>query len=206
MTAPLLASAPTQERRAAPRVPFHGSVTLEVLSSSLRVATQAVNFSERGVCLRVQEALDINSRLRLQLHDQHRKRPLACQGRVSWVVQRLDVREAAPFVYDIGVEFIDPPNLLKRLASRLGVALVMPAARNGADRTLRPAAIRDRLHVPQLTRERSERSERGVSSRWHLVVTVDGSPCFSRRYASAREALEAWRRFKRQAALRRSAA
>ena len=171
---------------------------LEVADSPLRVETQAVNLSARGLCLRVQESLDINSRLRLQLRDQGRKRPLACQGLVSWVVQRLDLREAAPFVYDIGIEFIDPPNLLKRLASRLGLALAMPVARNGAGRTLRPAEIRNRLHVPQLTHER------GVASRWHLVITVDGAPCFSQRYTSAREALEAWRRFKKNPALRRS--
>ena len=193
-----LASAPTHERRSAPRVPFHGSVTLEALNSSLRVETQAVNFSERGLCLRVQEAFDINSRLRVQLRDQGRKRPVACQGRVSWVVQRLDLREAAPFAYDIGIEFIDPPNLLKRLAARLGLALILPVARNGTSRMFRPAVIRNRLHVPQLTHER------GIANRWHLIITVDSAPCFSRHFASAQDALEAWRRFKRTGAPARS--
>lgn len=191
MTTSMLTSVPTQERRTAPRVPFHGSVTLEVLDSTLRVETQAVNLSERGLCLRVQEALDINSRLRMQLRDLQRKRPLACQGRVSWVVQRLDLREAAPFIYDVGIEFVDPPDLLRRLASRLGLALVVPVARNGSGRTLQPAMIRSRLHVPRLT------NEPGAAKRWHLVISIDDAPCFSRRYATSAEALEAWRRFKR---------
>ena len=167
---------------------------LEVADSPLRVETQAVNMSARGVCLRVQESLDINARLRLHLRDQGRKRPIAYHGRVTWVVQRLDLREAAPFIYDVGIEFVDPPNLLKRLAARLGLAHAAPAARNGAGPLLQPATIRTRLHVPQLTRERSER---GATTRWHLVITVDGAPCFSRRYASEHEALDAWRRFKR---------
>ncbi len=179
-------------------MPFHGSVILEVLDSPLRVETQAVNFSERGLCLRVQEALDINSRLRVQLRDQNSKRPVACQGRVSWVVQRLDLREAAPFVYDIGVEFIDRPDLLKRLATRLGLSTLPPTARNGQSRLLRPAAIRNRLHVPQLVHER------GAAPRWHLVITVDGAPCFSQRFASAHGAMGAWRQFKRTGASARA--
>ena len=194
MTTSTLASPSAQERRTAPRVPFHGSITLEVLDSSLRVETQAVNISKRGLCLRVQESLDINSRLRMQLRDLPRKRPLACQGRVSWVVQRLDLSEAAPFIYDVGIEFIDPSNLLRRLANRLGLALVTPAVRTGAGRTLRPAVIRNRLHIPCLTHEP------GVAKRWHLVISIDDAPCFSRRYSSSSDALEAWRRFKRNPA------
>ena len=199
MSTSTLTPAPAQERRTSPRVPFHGSVTLEVLNSPQRVETQAVNVSERGLCLRVQESLDINSRLRMELREQQRKRPLACQGRVSWVVQRPDLSGATPFIYDVGIEFIDPPDLLRRMAARLGLSLAVPAARHDTSgRTLRPAEIHHRLHVPHLTHEP------GTSKRWHLVISVDGAPCFSRRYGSSQEALEAWRRFKTGASLRRS--
>jgi hypothetical protein len=56
--------------------------------------------------------------------------------------------------------------------------------------------IRGRQFIPRLERDAHRPSQ------WHLVVSVDGAPCFSNRYPSERAALSAWSQFQRQQAKR----
>lgn len=185
------------ELRKFPRHEFRGRVELELGSSGrptpqARLETNSLNVSEGGICLRLERTLDLHSRVLLRLFAQPRKPPLECAAQVAWVVQRLDLRDAPPFVYDIGLEFIDPSSRIRQVVLGLDAAPKSSGVR--LSRRLLPSTIRGRSYVPQLQQESES------EHRWHLVVTVDGTPCFSRRFASQREAFQAWERFKRNGA------
>ena len=185
------------ERRRVPRIDFQGRVEVDQFQARSHLQASSVNFSESGLCFRLQQALDVRSRVKLRLFAVMGKRPVECAARVAWVVQRLDLRDAPPFVYDVGVEFIDPPPRVRTLAAKAGVTgkpLGMPmVAERGP--VLQSVTVNDRCYMPHLNRESS------TANRWHLVVTIDDVPCFSQRFASTRDAVSSWERFKRQAAL-----
>ena len=192
-----------QERRKVFRVDFRGRAEVGPLTGSARNTSasevwpaDSVNLSEDGACLRLQRELSIHTHVALRLFTESRKRPCECTGRVAWVVQRLDLRDVPPFLYDVGVEFINPSSRLRQFASHLGLDLkTSNGAKTSAPKAaLEPAMIRQRCYVPRVEQEP------GAPRRWHLVVTVDGAPCFSRRFASWRELGEAWARFKRRPA------
>jgi len=167
------------------------------------IAIDRVNVSEGGVCLRLPTMLEVRSLVRLQLTPNDgpagRLRPVECTGRVAWVVQRLDLRDMPPFLFDVGIEFVDPPPVLRQLLAQRGVRLA--SVRSGGRRLPRKrhpasAVVRGRTFIPRLESDASQ------AVRWHLVVTVDGIPCFSGRYASERLAKTAWAQFQRQQARR----
>jgi len=182
-----------QERRKVPRVDFLGRVEINLLHPGMRLKASSLNLSEAGICVRLQEALDIHSPVKLRLFAASRKRPLECGGRVAWVVQRLDLRDTPPFVYDVGVEFVDPPPRLRQLVARTGITVKPKGLRPPRGNFLQPVWITGRCYVPRVERELSP------SVCWHLVVSVEGTPCFSQRFSTGREALEAWHQFKRKA-------
>lgn len=185
------------ERRRFPRGPLPPRAAINLLQPHTSVSVASVNYGEGGVCLRLEEAIEVRSLVRLQLTPERpgpvggQPRPVECTGRVAWVIQRLDLRPMPPFLFDVGIEFVDPPPVLRQLIAQRGglAALKKPS---GKDKALEFAAIRGRHFIPHVEREG------GHSSRWHLVVSVDGVPCFSGRYPSERAALAAWAKFKRQ--------
>ena len=192
-----------QEQRKAGRIEFRGRVEIATTTSHARTVemdaaephleASPVNFSEGGICLRLQRALDIRSRVMVRLFPEHHKRLVECTGRVAWVVQRLDLRDAPPFLYDVGVEFINPSARMRQFT--VGTR---PASKILGDRprrrTLLPVTLHERCYIPRLEQESIP------GNRWHLVVVVDGAPCFSQHYASEHEAIADWERFKRQRA------
>ena len=193
---------PVEERRSRARVGFRGRVEIDLLASpdvwqhntlqsQERFEADSVNLSEGGLCVRLEQTLDIHTRVALRVFADSRKRPVECVGRVAWVVQRLDLRDVPPFLYDIGLEFVDPPLRLRQLTSRTG-PLEKPSSARSTTKMLYPHTIKDRCYIPRLEQDSSSRS------RWHLIVTVDSAPCFSCRYATEREALSGWEQFKRQ--------
>ena len=219
-----LATPSLQERRKFPR----SESPLRLFGVSLLqpqgpVPASPVNVSEGGFCFRLEEVLEVRSLVRLQVTparpapDQSRggarpdltqgqvrggigfarvQRPVECKGRVAWVIQRLDLRSTPPFLYDVGVEFVDPHPILRQfLTQRIGQlsALKGRAARG---KQIEPVMIRGRQFIPRLEREPTP------PMRWHLVVSVDGTPCFSGHYPFERAAVAAWARFKRQQARR----
>ena len=109
---------------------------------------------------------------------------------------RLDLRNEPPFLYDIGIEFVDPPPMLRQLMAQSGMGASAGKKRPARERLLASWAVRGRTYLPQLERTPHQ------TMHWHLVVSVDGVPCFSERYPSERAALAAWARFKRQQAKR----
>lgn len=181
-------------------------MAINLLRSRGAVPAGSVNFSEHGLCLRVEETLEVRSLIRLQMTPTKSARlrlgakPLECTGRVTWVVQRLDLRHGPPFLFDVGIEFVDPPAPLRRVLLQQGMggsaAALDSATPRAAKKWLVPAAVRGREYIPKL--ERSTQPGR----RWRLVVSVEGVPCFSEHYPSERAAAAGWGRFKRQQAKR----
>ena len=189
----------TQERRQFPRSTAAPQFEINLLDPRLVLASN-VNFSEGGLCFRLREALEIRSLIRFRLTSPPQpsrsagRSRIECLGRVAWVVQRLDLRDAPPFLYDIGIEFVDPPSPLRRMLPRGATEPAAVSDPKPSRSSPPPVMIRDRRYVPQLVRTP------GHQQPWHLVVLVDENPCFSGRYATEREALAAWTKQRRQLA------
>ncbi|MBI4343323.1 MAG: PilZ domain-containing protein [Candidatus Omnitrophica bacterium] len=195
-----MTTAATLERRQHARSPFPERVGIQLLEPSASIAPDGINLSEGGLCLRLERALEVRSFVRLQLSPeaQHPRRThsIQCEGRVAWVTQRLDLRTAPPFLFDTGIEFVDPPVWVRRwLIRSTHSGRSRPAPRQG--KALAPWEAAGRRFLAYLEHDARR------PSRWHLVVTAEGVPCFSGRYASARAAESAWARFKRGQAKRR---
>lgn len=190
-----------QDRRKSARQPVpppHFGINL-VRSSQGPLNAESVNLSEGGLCIRLRQMLDVRSLVELEVTPEGaaKRRPLKCAGRVTWVVQRLDLRDAPPFFFDTGLEFVNPPASLRHWLSQ-HTGGPAPERRASQPKWLDPATVRGRAYHPRLTR---------VPNRpdgWHLVVSVDGVPCFSEHFASEKAAEAGWTRFKRQAGKRPS--
>jgi hypothetical protein len=181
-----------RERRQFTRTGNLSHVAINLLEPRAVRQVSHVNYSEGGLCLRLEEALEVRSLVRLQVSrtgtDETADRPTELTGRVAWVVQRLDLRNAPPFLFDVGIEFIQSGRL--RHLSALAAGSNARKVRTSHSKILEAATVRGRVFMPGL--------ERDTSARWHLVVSVEGVPCFSGRYPTEREALAAWAAFQRQ--------
>jgi hypothetical protein len=91
----------------------------------------------------------------------------------------------------VGIEFVDPPPLLRQLIARRQGALTASRKTMIHRRALATRIVRGRQFIPHLERDP------GNTSPWHLIVSVDGVPCFSHRYTSEAAALVGWSQFKR---------
>ena len=193
---------PVEERRKSARLatpPPQFGVSL-VRSARGSLSAESVNLSEGGLCVRLREMLEVRSLVELRLTPEgaaaKARRPLRCTGRVTWVVQRLDLRDMPPFLFDTGLEFVNPPAPLRQWLLR-SAGIEGRAKRPAASpKWLEQAVVRGRSYQPRLVR---------IPNRpdgWHLVVAVDGVPCFSEHYASERAAATGWGKFKRQRARR----
>ena len=101
-----------------------------------------------------------------------------------------------PFLFDVGIEFVDPPASLRQSIVQKGSELASEKGETVQEKTLASSMIHGREYLPRL--ERASRPH----TPWHLVVLVGGVPCFSGHYPSERAALAAWAQFKREQAKR----
>lgn len=182
-----------QERRHARRRTLAKRLGIQLVQQRRSIAAHGINISEGGLCLRVEEELQVRSLVRLQFTPGNVSvaSPLTCSGRVAWVIQRLDLRPMPPFLFDVGIEFVDPPATVRQLLGRHGAEAAAAKEVPPKARVLEVATVRGREFVPRLTRVTT------ASPPWHLIVTVDGVPCFSGHYPSERATLKAWAQFKR---------
>ena len=172
-----------QERR---RFTRHGALrcSIDLLRSSGPVAAESVNVSEGGLCIRLDQMLEVRSLVQLQLTPDRKSRPMPCRGRVTWVMQRLDLRDMPPLLFDTGIEFVDPSPSLRQFLIRQGVELMSTKSASARQKRLEPSVIRGRTFVPRLDRTATR------PSRWHLVVSVDSMACFSGHFPSERNRIE----------------
>lgn len=208
---PTGSSAAVQERRRFPRGFLPPRVAINLIQSDRSLNADYLNVSEGGVCLRVQEELAVGSLVQFQFsphrpreavrRGEHRaawfsgQRPLQCRGRVAWVTQRMDLRGIPPFVFDVGVEFVQRSARFPGLLSRGPSEAAVPHQPSAHRKAFAPTLVRNRCFIPRLERTTD------AAWRWHLIVSVDGTPCFSERYPSEREALAGWVRFRRHQAV-----
>ncbi len=183
-----------QERRTSPRGACPSRLDINVLQPRMATPPRSVNWSEGGLCLRLEDVLEVRSLVRFQLSSDARS--VMCTGRVAWVIQRLDLRDNPPFLFDVGIEFVDIPATLRQWLIQRGVSSTKVPNVSVRTRLLEPTALHGRTYVPNVVRETNQ------ALRWHLIVSVESAPCFSGRYASERDALAAWATFKRQRARR----
>ncbi len=188
-------STTVQERR---RFTRHGALrcSVDLLQPHGPVTAESVNVSEGGLCIRLDQMLEVRSLVQLQLIPDRTSRPMACRGRVTWVMQRLDLRNMPPLLFDTGIEFINPSPSLRQFLSRQGVELISAKSASTRQKRLEPSVIRGRTFVPRLDHTATR------PSGWHLVVSVDGMACFSEHFPSERTAVTAWTTFKRRQAKR----
>lgn len=190
-------SAPIRERRRFARSEGPSRFAINLLRPRGLIPANNVNVGGGGLCVRLEEELEVRSLVRMQLTAGGSRRlnggrPVECTGRVAWVIQRMDLRDMPPFLFDVGIEFVDPPLLLRQLMARPGQRATAARSSSGRVKLLDPALIQGRTFHPRVERELSRPSP------WHLVVLVDGVPCFSGHYASERLATAAWAQFKRR--------
>ncbi len=188
------------ERRQFTRDPLSARLAVNLLQPS-SLSVNNVNYSEGGLCLRLERALEVKSLVRLQVAAEGAKslkgrRAVQCVGRVAWVMQRMDLRSMPPFLFDVGIEFVDPSPLLRQLMMSQGSQLAALKEPHTKEKLLESAALHGRQYMPHLEHDGHH------AKRWHLVVSVDGVPCFSGHFVSERMALTAWAQFKRQQARR----
>ena len=189
-----------EERRQFPRSDVIRAFNVSLVQAERSIPVESMNVSEGGVCLRLEEVLEVRSLVRLHLTPARERsaasaHALECAGRVAWVMQRLDLRTMPPFVFDVGIELLNPPSQIRTLVGTRpeqgGASRAVPRE----NKALSPSMLKGRQFIPRLARTTTE-------APWHLVVSVDGIPCFSAHYPSERAALEAWTRFKREQAKR----
>ena len=190
----------TQERRHFHRRPLAKRFGVHLRHQQHAITANGINMSEGGLCLRIEEELQVRSLVRLQFLTEkfHALQgvSLQCKGRVAWVVQRLDLRPLPPFLFDVGIEFIDPSAAVRQFIARQAGELLNAKEPLLRPRVLEAALVRGRQFVPRLARVPT------APLPWHLVVMVEDVPCFSGHYASERAALKAWTQFKRAPAKR----
>ncbi len=189
------------ERRKFPRNPYPSRLRIRLLHPPAVVVSEGINISEAGLCIRLQEALEIRSLVRFQLIPPsasfgrsvgRRSQSMDCQGRVAWVIQRLDLRTRPPFLFDTGIALVDPSPMIRQLVVQTSGVLLKRQRSGSVSKDLEPVVIRERRYLPHLERDAK------AAGPWHLVVIVDGSPCFSGHYSSRQAAMTAWLRFRRQ--------
>ena len=185
---PTLTATPIQERRRFARGETLPRLAINLLQPPL--IADHVNISEGGLCLRLAEHLEVRSLVQMEITPERTPRSVQCTGRVSWVMQRLDLRDTPPFLFDVGIEFVNPSRTLRQWLALPSLSRAPVAAKQRL-----PATVRGRIFTPKFERS---------AGRWHLVVTVGGVPCFSQHYASRQAAERGWAAFKRQQARARS--
>ena len=190
---------PLKDRRRSNRVVWPADVAIHVLEPSGLAPIDHVNVSEGGLCLRLPAMLEVRSLIRFQLasggvRTTNRLRPMECTGRVAWVTQRLDLRNMPPYLFDIGVEFVNPPRFLARLLSQKPQIGRENVKASSSAKHLSAVTIRGRRLVPRIMRDGEKPTP------WHFIVSVDDSPCFSRRFSSESAAFAAWQQFQRKQA------
>lgn len=176
------------ERRKTLRAAPRRRLAVQLLRPQGAVAVDSVNVSNGGVCVRLPEMLEVRSLVRLLVRA---GQVLECTGRVAWVVQRLDLRAMPPFLFDVGIEFVNPPPALQRVLVPHYPPALAPRAAAGTH-LLETTTLKSRTYTARLERAADRPHP------WHLTVFVEGVPCLSARYASATAARTAWAQFKRR--------
>jgi len=93
------------DRRRFPRANYQCMVTVRKKGSPHTFRTQTENLGAGGVCVVLDNRLEIFSTVDLIITLENCTPPVKCMGTVVWTVKKRDPKKVKPQLYDIGVEF-----------------------------------------------------------------------------------------------------
>ena len=201
-----MSASSSPERRQSLRVPYQGVVEIEPQGGGSPVTGEGRDLGEGGVSVRVNERLDLHTVVRMRLTPPRltdRRAParrasaLQCVGRVAWTTARMDLRAEPPYPYDMGIEFLQVPPFIKRQMTMVYRRLRQHQQAAPRAPRLRAAQIGRRFYVPSLSYDVAPQAS------WHLIVRIDGVPCYARRFASLNAAVAGWKAFRTEHAAAR---
>ena len=97
---------PSDDKRQAPRSSFDGQALIRTADRATFMPCEPRNMSIGGMCLRLDEEVELQSDVEVQLVSGDSPHTIQCHGRVNWTTARLDVRAQPPIPYDVGIEFV----------------------------------------------------------------------------------------------------
>ena len=92
------------DQRRFPRVRQQCVVSLRQRQGRPSIATFTENIGVGGVCVLLEQGLDIFAPVDVELKLNDEKPPMTCRGAVAWVVRRRELNRAP--LYDTGIEFV----------------------------------------------------------------------------------------------------
>ena len=186
------------ERRQSLRLPYEGAVEIETSASGGWISGHWRDLSQGGLSVRLNERFDLHTVVRMRLLPsadpdapvRRSRAPMECVGRVAWTTARMDLAAQPPYPYDVGIEFVKVPALIRRQLALTYEHLRHRQQPPTALPRLRPVLIGGQWYRPSLTYEGVPRSA------WHLIVQAEGVPCFAQRFDTATEAVAGWKTFR----------
>ena len=186
------------ERRQSLRLPYAGSVEIEASASGGWISGHGRNLSQDGLSVRLNKRFDLHTVVRMRLLPstdpeaavRRSRAPVECVGRVAWTTARMDLVAQPPYPYDVGIEFVTVPALIRRQLAITYEHLRRRQQPPTAVPRLRPALIGGQWYRPSLTYEGVPRSA------WHLIVRAESVPCFAQRFDTATKAVAGWKAFR----------
>ena len=92
------------DQRRFPRIRYQCVVSLRQVTSRPSMAVATENVGVGGVCVMLDQGLDIFAPVDLELAIEDGLPPVTCRGMIAWVVRRRELNR--PAVFDTGIEFV----------------------------------------------------------------------------------------------------
>ena len=178
------------ERRQSLRLPYDGPVEIETSARGGWVSGHGRDLSEGGLSVRLNERFDLHTVVRMRLSPPRARAPVECLGRVAWTTARMDLVAEPPYPYDMGIEFVKVPALIRRQLTSACQHLRQRQQPPTAVPKLRPVLIGGQRYTPSLTYEGIPRPA------WHLIVRAEDVACFAQRFGTAAAAVAGWKTFR----------
>ena len=92
------------DQRRFPRLRHACVVSLRQATGRPSIATTTENIGLGGVCVLLEQGLDIFAPVDVEVTLNDGRPPLACRGTIAWVVRRREWQQ--PVIFDTGIEFV----------------------------------------------------------------------------------------------------
>lgn len=102
------------DQRRFPRIRHQCVVSLRQNPTRAMIATSTENVGMGGICVLMDQGLDIFAPVDVELSLGDGHPPIVCKGMVAWVVRRRELNR--PVMFDTGIEFVGlPPEAESRI-------------------------------------------------------------------------------------------
>lgn len=107
-------------RRRFPRVNRRCLIKVTEKGSRKHFVTETENIGVGGICVTLNEALELFSEVEIELTLKDDGPPIKCRGNVVWMVKSGEIKEKRPVIkFDTGIEFADIPEADKARIEKL---------------------------------------------------------------------------------------